>query len=167
MSPVDIAQIANGWAAVATACLALIAGLVALAQLRANRRVQREASAYEVFRDYMKLAFDHPRYSRPNFQAISSDPQTLEQYSWYVGCLLWAADEVIECTTLTKAWTNTLIGHIALHREFLLSEEFRAEDFKHHSGELQQMIDKICRQPNTGKRNSVASIPPDCKPGKT
>jgi hypothetical protein len=154
MSAVDIAQIANGWAAVVTSCLALIAGVVAIAQLRANRRVQREASAYEIFRDYMKLAFDHPQYSRPDFQAISKDPRSLEQYSWYVGCLLWAADEVIQCTTLTKAWTNTLLGHIALHSDFLLSDQFRAEDFKHHSDELQQMITKVCRQPDAGKQTS-------------
>ncbi|WP_375412803.1 hypothetical protein [uncultured Bradyrhizobium sp.] len=157
MSAVDIAQIANGWAAVVTSCVALIAGVVAIAQLRANRKVQREASAYEIFRDYMKLAFDHPQYSKSDFQAISRDSRNLEQYSWYVGCMLWAADEVIQCTALTKAWTNTLLGHIAVHREFLLSDQFRAEDFKHHSDALQQMITKVCRQPDAGKRNPPAS----------
>ena len=158
MTAVDIAQVANGWAAVFTSGIAFVAGLLAFLQLRSNQRVAREASAYEIFRDYMKLAFDNPKYSKPDWAAIVIDPESVEKYSWYVGCLLWACDEVLQSTTMTPAWESTVRGHLRSHRLFLSSAQFRSEDFKHHGAALQALIEEICAEPTPQLGDNVTLI---------
>jgi uncharacterized membrane protein YphA (DoxX/SURF4 family) len=92
-SAVAIAQIVGGSATLGIFITAFAAAVFAFIQVRANRANTRESSAYKIFEDYMMLAFNNPRYSRPDWE---------EQYSWYVGSLLWACDEVLSSMPQTE-----------------------------------------------------------------
>jgi hypothetical protein len=104
----------------------------------------------------MALAFNNPRYSRPDWETIQKDAQTKEQYSWYVGTMLWACDEVLTSTPQTESWRNTIRSHIRAHKDFLMAPDFRMNDYSHHSDELRKVIDEVCTNP-LGANNPTAT----------
>jgi hypothetical protein len=64
----------------------IIAVFVAVVQLRSSRRSQNEATAKDLYRDYLKNAMDHPKYSLPDFQSLSRDVNSddFKKYEWYI-----------------------------------------------------------------------------------
>jgi hypothetical protein len=118
MSWVEIAQTVEGWATLGIFITAFAAALFAFVQVRQNRATARESSAYKIFEDHMMLAFKYPEYSQPDWETIQKDSRIKEQYSWYVGSLLWACDELLSSTPQTESWRNTIRSFIRTQRFF-------------------------------------------------
>src|SRR5579863_5176231 len=116
-------------APILTALVATFGFGVALTQLARNQRNQRETTAKNIFREYLKLAFDHPDFATPNYQKLAQTPEQLEKYAWFVAYLLWACEEMLQFASKDQIWQNNLQLNLAYHREyFLYDQEFRTKD---------------------------------------
>jgi len=107
----------------------------------------------------MMLAFKYPEYSQPDWETIQKDSRIKEQYSWYVGSLLWACDELLSSTPQTESWRNTIRSFIRTHKDFLMSPDFRRDEYSHHSTELRKVIDEVCaKSPGDSKLRPAVFI---------
>ena len=57
-------------------------------------REQREAAEKQVYRDYLKLAFDNEKFSSSEVE-LPKDKSELERYRWYVAFMLNSCDEIV------------------------------------------------------------------------
>lgn len=111
-------------AQVAIGILAFVALLLALAQIISSRDSQREATAKDIYRDFLRLAFNHQKYDNPCAQSLRGD----RKYQRYVGILLNACDE-IACQTpfnkkLKSMWEKVIRKELEPHSCYLRSREF-------------------------------------------
>jgi hypothetical protein len=124
-------------APVFTPIVALIAVLVAWRQLVLNRKNQRETTAKATFREFLKLCVQSPdlAYGKPN-----SGKQN--EYEWFVGYFLWAAEEILEYSR--KDWEANLRLHMTYHKDFLKNDQrFRNEDLPTYSAAVRALIDEV------------------------
>ena len=92
----------GGLASVVTAGVAAIALIVAINQICVARNTQREATAKDIYRDYLKLAFEAPRFANPT-EFVSKaggwehegEWNKDERYRWFVAFMLNSCDEII------------------------------------------------------------------------
>ncbi len=108
-------------ATVAIAVIAAIAAfLTAWAAINA-RESQREATAKDIYRDYLKLAFQHPRFANPRQFEDVGDLNKKEEYRWFVAFMLNCCDEIACTHSKNKGWRTTVREDLRLHAEYLMS----------------------------------------------
>jgi hypothetical protein len=108
----DLAQIG-------TFFIALFALKIAYVQIVASRESQREATAKDVFRDYLQIAFENPNYATPNPRSKDD-----EKYKWFVAVTLNACDEIAGTVFPDPVWRHVVRGVVKLHEDYLVSAEF-------------------------------------------
>src|ERR1700749_4272557 len=89
-----------------TPLVALSALLVAWRQLALNRINQRETTAKATFREYLRLAVQHPELIGENYASLKDN--SLERYKWLGGYLLWSVEELLEFRAKEYVWTKNL-----------------------------------------------------------
>jgi hypothetical protein len=136
------------WAPVVTATAATSAALIAYCAFTVARRNlttivknQRETTAKNTFRDFLKLCVDNPEL------AYGQPPQGKhEKYEWFVAHFLWAAEELLEFDPVS--WRRNLLLHASYHKAFLRDDQqFRREDYHAYSPAVQALIDEAVRAP--------------------
>jgi|SRR5450631_3202057 hypothetical protein len=136
---------AKNWAQIApgfTPIVALIAVLLAWRQLALNRANQRETTAKTTFRDFLKLAVEHPELSAGNYETIAKSERLLEQYEWFVGYFLWAAEELFEFTPREDVWSRNLQLLANYHSAYFKnSSDFRTREFDTYSAKTKALIE--------------------------
>ena len=85
---------------------AAIAALIyAHLQISENRRAERRGNANELWREYLRLAFENPKLSDPtlhladfNYEALTIDgsPEMFQKYELFVDTILNASEEILE-----------------------------------------------------------------------
>src|SRR6476659_1903823 len=86
--------------------VAAIAALIyAHLQSSEGRRAAREANAHELWRDYLRLAFDHPKLADPSLHladfdyddlTIDGSAELFQKYEWFIGAMLDACVEILD-----------------------------------------------------------------------
>src|ERR1700678_882765 len=112
------------WAPVGTLVVITFGAVVALLNLRNVIKNQRETTAKNTFRDFLKLCIEHPdlAYGHP-----PADKK--ENYEWFVAYFLWAAEEILKYSA--KDWRSNLLLNASYHRAYLKDDErFRREDYR-------------------------------------
>jgi hypothetical protein len=99
-------------------------------QVKLNRTNQRETTAKATFREFLKIAVEHPKLADGNYRSIIDDGLK-SKYEWFVGYFLWAAEEVLAYVEQDAkgdpTWTFNLQMVANRHREYFQSPEFQAE----------------------------------------
>ncbi len=106
----------------ATVAIAVIAAITAFVTAWAAinaRNAQREATAKDIYRDYLKLAFQNPTLANP-----SDDPNKSEQYRWFVAFMLNSCEEIARTKSKDKNWSKTLRHDLRMHGNYLKSPQF-------------------------------------------
>src|SRR5262245_8373683 len=101
---VELAKIAP----IITALVAVGGVSIAICQLRSNQKNQQESTAKSIFREYLRLAFEHSDLAKPNYQKLAAQDR-LEEYSWFVAHLLWACEEMLQYP-MGELWKRTYRG---------------------------------------------------------
>ena len=139
------------WAPVLTAIAATCAALIAYRAFSIARRNldavvknQRETTAKNTFRDFLKLCVDNPKL------AYGTPPENEpEKYEWFVAHFLWAAEEVLEFSP--DAWRQNLLLHAGYHRTYFReNERFRREDYHAYTPAVRALIDEAVGQTQQG-----------------
>jgi hypothetical protein len=120
----------------------IFVGLVAIIAILCAGRSQREATAKNIYRDYIKLAFEHPDLANPSrsglnvteilppLSSASSDDERAawkrdERYRWFVAFMLNSCDEIASTQRRNASWHTAIFGDLELHRDYLMCAKFR------------------------------------------
>ncbi len=118
MSPIaDTATVAIAVIAALTAFITAWAAIIA-------RKSQREATAKDIYRDYLKLAFQNPKFADPNAFDDQADLSKNEEYRWFVAFMLNSCDEIARIKSRDKNWRKTIRLDLGMHMEYLKSRQF-------------------------------------------
>jgi hypothetical protein len=128
----ECAEVVGGFATAGTFIVALFALGFAHIQIREAKKIQREATAKDLFRDYLQLAFEHPKFANPD-KFIGNDKDKWkrkgewnedERYKWFVAFMLNACDEIIRSLPRDETWRRAILEDLRFHKEYLRSNEF-------------------------------------------
>src|SRR5262249_26842582 len=108
-------------------------------QIEADHQEQVESTAKSIFREYLRLAFEHPDLAKPNYQKLAAQDD-LERYSWFVAHLLWACEEILQYEK-GEIWKENLQRNVDLHREYFINDsDFKERDFPLYESSVQELV---------------------------
>ena len=131
----------------ATVAIAVIAAITAFVTAWAAinaRNAQREATAKDIYRDYLKLAFQNPKFANPTSGSENGDDLNKnEEYRWFVAFMMNSCDEIARTKSKDKSWRKTLRHDLRVHGDYLKSPQF-VEDggWGLYSRELKSIFDE-------------------------
>ena len=99
------------------------------------------ARAKGIWARHLALALQHPELAEPMLGSLSS-PAEVARYATFVAGLLASADEIMALEP-TDNWRATLGRHLAVHRSYLASPEFRAGAFNDCSPHVRKLVTGI------------------------
>ena len=154
----------GGLATVGTLVVALCALVFASIQIRETRDSQREATAKGIYGDYLKLAFDNPKYSNPTkFLNVANggwkdqgEWMQDERYRWFVAIMLNSCDEISSSNPGDTIWQKAILEDLKLHEDYLKSSGFKVEEggWTLFSPELNKIASGLQNGPKTHKMRS-------------
>jgi hypothetical protein len=143
----------GGLATVGTMIIALCALVFAIIQIWVARTSQREATAKDTYRDYLRLAFENPKYANPEkFIALGDggwkedgDWIQDERYRWFVAFMLNSCDEILWSQAGDKIWRHVILEDLRFHKSYLRSREFEIAEggWGMFSPELKEIADAL------------------------
>ena len=108
--------------------------------LRSNQKNQRESTAKSVFREHLRLAFEHSDLAEPDYQKLQAQPDKYKKYSWFVAHLLWACEEILRYEE-GKIWKENLQRNVNYHREYFINDsDFKEKDFHLYDPSVQELV---------------------------
>ncbi|MDD5395401.1 MAG: hypothetical protein PHE17_20445 [Thiothrix sp.] len=132
---------------IATALVAVLALVIAVWQIKAAENIQREASAREAFKEYLKLAIDKPDFAN----AQPSDNKSAKSgYEWFVTYFLYSAEQIYTAYPDDPQWHKGLAAEVCYHEVYLQGEEYQKAVKLQHDPEFAAFVDaalKTCATP--------------------
>ncbi len=98
-------------ATIATATIAGGALYVANDQIQSSNHSQRVATAQETYKDYLKLAIEHPEMADGN-----PLPGEDESYGWFMSNFLYSAEQIFLLFPTDENWKKGLANQFCLHK---------------------------------------------------
>lgn len=119
-------EIFTGIAEIVTAVVALSALFIAITQLRQNKANQRESTAKEIYKEYLKMAVEYPRHAYPTKEFIENirGKEEFDRYTWFVSYMLFACDEILTLSKERKLWRKVVKEQLWFHISYLSSPDF-------------------------------------------
>ncbi len=125
---------------IGTAFLAVVGLWVAVLQIRASEQTQREASARDSYKEYLKLAMEKPEFAEARLG--KSTTSTKASYAWFVEYFLYSAEQIYQSFPNDKEWNFALSEQICYHRAYLKSPEYIQIRKSQYAPEFSAFIDK-------------------------
>jgi len=136
----------GGLATVITAIVAVAAAIFAWRTIESSRASQQEATAKDIYRDYLRLAFDNPKLANPR---AFENPERLKQdekYRWFVAFMLNSCDEIARSQPEDNSWRKAIIEDLKFHVDYLKSSQFKEDGGRSlYSLELRDIIDDVIK----------------------
>jgi hypothetical protein len=101
------------------ALIAVVGGVVGIrVQLSASAQMQQEQSARDIYREFLNLSINQPRFAAPDYCAIKG---TVDEaaYENYVQYMLYTGEQVLAAL---PGWEPTMAWHLNAHKELLCGE---------------------------------------------
>jgi hypothetical protein len=130
-------------ATVVSAVLAALAVVGATWQIGEARKIQREATAYEVYDEYLRVAVEHPHMSCPSpedLEAILADPMERERYNILLALALNAGEQILEARPRSPAWRETVSVTVRCHEASLRGWWFESGGHRNYACSLRSFI---------------------------
>lgn len=128
---------------IATAIVAVLALAIAVWQIKAAENIQREASAREAFKEYLKLAIDKPDFA--NAQLARDNSSTKSGYEWFVTYFLYSAEQIYASYPNDPQWRKGLADEICYHEAYLRGEEYQTSVKHQHDPEFAVFVDEALK----------------------
>ena len=133
---------------IATALVAVLALVIAIWQIQAAANIQREASAREAFKEYLKIAIDKPDFA--NAQPASGVKGAKSGYEWFVTYFLYSAEQIYATYPDDPQWQKGLASEVCFHADYLSGEEYQQSVKFQHDPEFAAFVEeslKTCAAP--------------------
>jgi hypothetical protein len=105
--------------AVVTVVLALAALIGIKVQINGAAHIQREQSARDIYREYLNLSVQKPKFAAPDYCTIAKSNQ-LAAYQAYVDYLLYTGEQVL---SVDPDWNETIDSALKPHAAYLCDTE--------------------------------------------
>jgi hypothetical protein len=132
------------WATMISAGLALCAVFGAVWQIREAHRIQMEATAYQTYDAYLRLGLEHPKLGCVNTQEaladVLADPILAEQYSFYLGIVLSASEQILEARPNETYWKRAVGVNFDCHAPALMGSFRESQDYLSFSCALRKEL---------------------------
>lgn len=125
-----------------TAIVAVVALGGAIWQVLVARKSQREATASELYGNYLALAVEYPLLASGQISVPvvgRSTNEEFERYEWFVSLMLHAFEQILDLTKEDPSWQKALRDQIHYHEDYLASPRFIPE---HYSEALRGIFPK-------------------------
>jgi hypothetical protein len=140
--------------------------LVSLLNFRFTRKAQRFANAMGLYRRFLELCVQYPRFAEPEpADEIheQGNSEEFRQYQWFVGVLFRACEEVLEHGDDNRKWEKTVREQLGYHRIFIRDSSWLInEGLDLYSEHLQRLVREVrtrelAKTDSTGQTSSVVS----------
>lgn len=126
--------------------LTVIAAIGALwfanSQIQASQQIQREASARDAFKEYLKLAMEHSDLADGLSSERSVSKEKRADYAWFISYFLFSAEQIYLAYPGDKDWEKALADQFCYHRTYLMGDEYRQKLKVHYNREFANLIDE-------------------------
>lgn len=133
----------------------IVAVIVAIWQLRSNRRVACEDFARQIWLDYLKIGLENPelgetRCALARFPGVTAkdlilgDRECSQKYLWFLTIVLDTCENVLRYLPRTD-WEPTLIEQLRFHRPALI--EMWNDDRRFYSKALDRLVQRALAVP--------------------
>jgi len=129
----------DAWSTFATAVVAAAALIFAVIQLRSTERSQRETTAQETYREYLKLVIEKSDYA-DGMPEMPKDKKRRAEYLWFVSYFLHASEQILLVRPDDTEWREAIISQVRLHKAVFADPEWNAELKKHYDKSLLAVI---------------------------
>lgn len=133
------------WSAITTALVAVLALVIAVWQIQAAQAIQREASAREAFKEYLKLAIDKPELADASLSAHSAGTQR-SSYQWFVSYFLYSAEQIFAAYPNDAYWQRGLAEEICYHAVYLSAADYQSTGKQQHDPAFAAFVDQSLTQ---------------------
>jgi len=117
-------------------------------QIEADHQEQGESTAKSIFREYLRLAFEHPDLAAPDYPKLAAEPDKYQKYSWFVAHLLWACEEILQYEK-GEIWKKNLQRNVDYHREYFINDsDFNEKDFRLYDSSVQELVQNAMNKNN-------------------
>jgi hypothetical protein len=113
------------WSAIATAIIATLGLGIAMWQIQAAEKSQREASAREAFKEYLKLAIDKPEFADARLEVVSKTESGKSSYAWFVSYFMYSAEQIFQSFPNDPEWNRALSDQVCYHKVYLTGAEYQ------------------------------------------
>ena len=134
---------------VTTAVVGVAALVFAVIQLRKNQNNHKESLAKGIYKEYLKMAVEHPHLAYPKNRSIEEMKKSNEfdRYAWFVSYALFACDEVLGLSAEREQWRVVIMEQIRFHVEYLSSPEFyETRELEGYGVEMRHLIEKVKKE---------------------
>ncbi|PAV47116.1 hypothetical protein CK486_14490 [Pseudomonas sp. HAR-UPW-AIA-41] len=104
---------------IATALLAIGGLLVAVWQIRASEASQREASARDAYKEYLKLVIEKPELAEPDLPGSTSGPAREAGQDNLFSFYLFSAEQIFDAFPDDPGWHQSLQSDLCGFRQLL------------------------------------------------
>lgn len=142
------------WASVITAGIAFVALIGAIWQVKVSRTSQREATASQLYANYLALAVANPMLAGGYVSAPPNGDvnEEFERYEWFVSLMLHAFEQILDLTSGDLVWQQAISDQIKYHEEYLSSPRFVSS---HYSASLCALF------PRAQETRKIGDSPPE------
>jgi hypothetical protein len=144
MTDTALSRIAHK-AAIATAVIAFLGLGIAVWQIEVGKRVQREASARDAFKEYLKLAIERPEFADARLGKAAQNENGRSGYGWFVSYFLFSAEQIHDSFPDDPEWSAALGSQICYHAAYLKGAEYQTMK-AHYAPSFAKFIDESLRQ---------------------
>jgi hypothetical protein len=137
---VELATIAGGFATAIAALFAVIGLSLTYMQIRANRAISNEATAKNLYRQYLEDAVDRPDLVNPDLDELTRNGN-LVQYELFVAHMLFSLEEIL-LHAADPDWRAVVKAQLKRHTEYLSSEYF-AQKHEFYERPLRELIIEV------------------------
>ena len=117
-------------AQMAQAAVALLGFVAILFQINDIRTNNRDSSARQAFLGYTELAFQNPKFSQPDYEAIKAGSRDERvQYESFVSYFLYACEETIAAFSDKREWQASCDYDLKAHLPFLCEKNAAEPDY--------------------------------------
>jgi hypothetical protein len=120
---------------IVTMLLAVAALIGVKIQIDSSARLQQEQSARDIYREFLNLSINQPKYSAPDYCAIEGSSDEAG-YDLYVQYMLYTSEQIL---AVLPKWEETMSDHLSAHKELFCSES----DWSGDTPAVQSLINRF------------------------
>ncbi|WP_392340722.1 hypothetical protein [Moritella marina] len=99
---------------------AIFAAYIAYKQLISNAKETRNATACNIYQQYLALCMANPNFSNGMVKPESRSKE-YTQYCWFISSMLFSFEKILETQKDDTQWVKTIKSQLIMHREHLKS----------------------------------------------
>ncbi|MEZ8695379.1 hypothetical protein BCU88_21800 [Vibrio splendidus] len=121
---------------------AIFAAYIGYQQLISNAKETRNATACNIYQQYLALCMANPNFSN-GMAKPESRSKEYTQYCWFISSMLFSFEKILETQKGDPQWVKTIESQLMMHKEHLKSSDTVKDE--QWEKELDNIIKKVIR----------------------